>query len=181
MRDVDLSAQHPAAGRSGPPVTRLGAFAYVLAALVVVLDQVSKLWVLGSLHLDERGQIPILPFFRLTLVMNQGVSFGLLRADSPAGRWLLVAAAMTVVVILCAWVRRTERPLFATALGLVIGGALGNNLIDRARIGQVVDFLDFSGLYFPWVFNVADSAISVGVALLLLDSFLPSGLKRSNS
>jgi signal peptidase II len=71
-------------------------------------------------------------------------------------------------------VRRADRPLFATALGLFIGGALGNNLIDRARIGEVVDFLDFSGLYFPWVFNVADSAITVGVMLLLLDSFKPT-------
>lgn len=172
MRDVETPAGQTPARRSPAPVSRLGAFAYVLAALVVVLDQASKLWVLDSLRLGEQGQIPVLPFFRLTLVMNQGVSFGLLRAGG-AGRWLLVAAAMAVVVVLCLWVRRTERPLFATALGLVIGGALGNNLIDRARIGQVVDFLDFSGLYFPWVFNVADSAITVGVALLLLDSFLP--------
>jgi signal peptidase II len=169
MSDLQTSA----APRSGPLVSRLGLFAYLLAALVVLLDQLSKAWVLGGLHLPERGQIDVLPFFRLTMVMNQGVSFGLLRADTPAGRWLLVGAALTVVVFLCGWVRRTERPLLATALGLVIGGALGNNLIDRARIGQVVDFLDFSGLYFPWVFNVADSAITVGVVLLMLDSIFP--------
>jgi signal peptidase II len=164
-----MSDQSPAK----PAVTRLGLFAYVLAAAVVLVDQLSKLWVLNGLHLDERGQIPVLPFFRLTMVMNQGVSFGLLRADNPAGRWFLVIAALTVVLFLVAWVRRTDRPLFAISIGLVIGGALGNNLIDRARLGQVVDFLDFSGLHFPWVFNVADSAISVGVALLLLDSFAP--------
>jgi signal peptidase II len=154
------------------PITPWGLFAYVLAAAVVILDQLSKWWVLNGLHLDERGQIPVLPFFRLTMVMNRGVSFGLMRADTPTGRWLLVGAALIVVIALAAWVRRAERPLFATALGLVIGGALGNNLIDRPRIGHVVDFLDFSGLYFPWVFNVADSAISVGVVLLLLDSFI---------
>jgi signal peptidase II len=152
--------------------TPLGLYAFVLAAAVVILDQLSKWWVLNALHLPERGQIPVLPFFRLTMVMNNGVSFGLLRADTALGRGLLIGAAMLVVIALAAWVRRADRPLFATALGLVIGGALGNNLIDRARIGQVVDFLDFSGLMFPWVFNVADSAISVGVALLLLDSFL---------
>lgn len=157
-----------------PAITRLGLYAYVLAAAVTLLDQLSKAWVLGGLHLAERGQIPLLPFFRLTMVMNPGVSFGLLRAGTPAGRWLLVAAALTVVIGLAIWVRRADRPLFATAVGLVIGGALGNNLIDRARLGEVVDFLDFSGLWFPWVFNVADSAISVGVALLLLDSFLPA-------
>lgn len=157
-----------------PAVTRLGWLAYVLAAAVVILDQLSKAWVLNGLHLAQRGQIPVLPIFRLTMVMNRGVSFGLLRADDPAGRWLLVGAALAVVVVLAAWVRLADRPLFATALGLVIGGALGNNLIDRARLGEVVDFLDFSGLCFPWVFNVADSAITVGVALLLLDSFAPA-------
>ena len=156
-----------------PAVTRLGRLAYVLAAAVVILDQLSKAWVLNGLHLAQRGQIQVLPIFRLTMVMNRGVSFGLLRADDPFGRWLLVGAALAVVTILAVWVRRADRPLFATALGLVIGGALGNNLIDRARLGEVVDFLDFSGLYFPWVFNLADSAITVGVALLLLDSFMP--------
>ena len=152
--------------------TPLGLYAYVLTAAVVIVDQLSKWWVLNGLHLEARGQIPVLPVFRLTMVWNRGVSFGLMRADSQAGRWLLVAAALAVVVALVAWVRRADRPLFATALGLVIGGALGNNLIDRARMGEVVDFLDFSGLMFPWVFNVADSAISVGVALLLIDSFI---------
>ena len=152
-------------------VSPLGLYAYVLAAVIVVVDQISKFWVVDGLHLADKGQIAVLPFFRLTMVMNQGVSFGLLRADGPLGRWLLVGAALAVVVGLVAWVRRADRPLFAAAIGLVIGGALGNNLIDRARIGRVVDFLDFSGLYFPWVFNVADSAITIGVVLLLLDSF----------
>ena len=154
--------------------TPLGLYAYVLAAVVVIIDQLSKWWVLNGLHLPERGQIPVLPVFRLTMVMNPGVSFGLLRADTALGRGLLIGAALLVVIALAVWVRRADRPLFATALGLVMGGALGNNLIDRARIGEVVDFLDFSGLMFPWVFNVADSAISIGVVLLLIDSFMGS-------
>ena len=157
-----------------PAVTPLGIYAYVLAAVVVILDQLSKWWVMDVAHLDLKGQIPVLPFFRLTLVMNRGVSFGLLRADNPTGRWILVGAALLVVIALVAWARKADRPLFATALGLVIGGALGNNLIDRARLGQVVDFIDVSALYFPWVFNVADSAITVGVILLLWDSFFPA-------
>jgi signal peptidase II len=151
--------------------TPLGLYALALAAAVTILDQLSKWWVLNVLDLPERGSIPVLPFFRLTMVMNRGVSYGLLRAQTDVQRYLLVGAAALVVLALIAWVRRADRPLFATAIGLVIGGALGNNLIDRLRIGQVVDFLDFSGLGFPWVFNVADSAISVGVALLLFDSF----------
>jgi signal peptidase II len=155
-------------------VSRKGLFAYILAAVVLVLDQASKLWVLNGLHLPQKGEIPVLSFFKLTMVMNQGVSFGLLRADGPLGRWLLVGAALAVVVGLVIWVRKADRWLFAVAVGLIIGGALGNNLIDRARIGEVVDFLDFSGLYFPWVFNVADSAITVGVVLLLLDSLAPA-------
>lgn len=164
-----------------PAVTPWGLFAYVLAALTTIVDQLSKWWVLDVAHLDQKGQIPVLPIFRLTMVMNRGVSFGLLRADNPTGRWLLVGAAAFVVVCLVVWVRRADRPLFATAIGLVIGGALGNNLIDRARIGQVVDFLDFSGLHFPWVFNIADSAITVGVILLLWDSFFPGKSQASET
>jgi signal peptidase II len=159
-----------------PPVSRLGFYAYALAGVVVLLDQLSKAWALNVMQLDRRGPVDVLPFFRLTLVENRGVSFGLLRADGPFGRWALVAGALVVVIALIVWVRRADRPLLAAALGLVIGGALGNNLIDRIRIGRVIDFLDFSGLYFPWVFNVADSAISLGVALLLLDSLI--GTKR---
>jgi signal peptidase II len=166
------------------PFSPLGLYAYVLAAAVVVVDQLSKWWVVDGLHLHERGQIPVLSFFRLTDVGNIGVSYGLLRAETDLQRWLLIAAAALVVGVLAVWVRRADRLLFATALGFVIGGAVGNNLIDRPRLHQVVDFLDFSGLGFPWVFNVADSAISVGVVLLLLDSVFgpkPAREKRAES
>lgn len=84
-------------------------------------------------------------------------------------RWLLAAFSAAVAVGLIVWARRIGRPLLSVAIGLIIGGAVGN-LIDRVRWGAVADFLNFSGLHFPWVFNVADSAITVGVALLLLDS-----------
>ncbi|MGZ8363737.1 MAG: signal peptidase II [Caulobacteraceae bacterium] len=144
--------------------------AYALAATVVILDQLSKFWVLNILHLGERHQIEVLPFFKLTMVWNQGVSFGLLRANHDVMRWALVAFAIVVIAALAVWTWRQTRTVMALALGLIIGGAVGNNLIDRVRFGAVVDFLDFSPI-FPWVFNVADSAITIGVLILLLDAF----------
>jgi len=156
----------------GIHVTRHGWMAYAIAAAVLVLDQLSKFWVLDVLRLEEGRPIEVLPFFRLSMVWNKGVSFGLFRADTDSMRWVLVGFAVVVVLALLWWAGRQTRRLPALALGLIIGGALGNNLIDRVRFGSVADFLDFSGLYFPWVFNVADSGITVGVVLLLLDSFL---------
>jgi signal peptidase II len=153
--------------------TRWGGMAYAIAAAVIVLDQLSKFWILDLLKLQDRGSIRVLPVFQLTMVWNPGVSFGLMRADTQSGRWILVAFAAAIVTALAFWARRLERPLTAVALGFVMGGAIGNNLIDRVRFGAVADFLDFHALWFPWVFNVADSAISIGVGLLLLDSFLP--------
>ena len=152
-------------------VTRWGLIAYAIALAVIVLDQIVKFWVLNVAQLQDKGPIRLLPVFQLTMVWNPGVSFGLLRADSPFGRWVLVVFAAAVVAALAYWARRVDRTLTAVALGLVMGGAVGNNLIDRVRYGAVADFLDFHRLYFPWVFNVADSAISIGVALLLFDSF----------
>jgi signal peptidase II len=156
-----------------PWVTRWGAVSFLVAGVTIILDQLSKFWVLYGLRLPERQTVEVLPFFHLTMVWNQGISFGLLRADTDLKRILLTAAALAIVAALVAWARRMSRPVLAFAVGLMLGGALGNNLIDRIRIGQVVDFLDFHPL-FPWVFNVADSAINVGVALLLLDMYLES-------
>jgi len=151
-------------------VSRQGWMAYGLAVLVVILDQISKAWILG-LNLGPDGFIQVAPFFRLRLVWNPGVSFGLLAASGP-GRWLLVLFAAAVVAGVGAWARGLTRPLTAVALGLIMGGALGNNIIDRVRWGKVTDFLDFSALGFPWIFNLADAAINVGVAVLLLEVLL---------
>ena len=141
-------------------VSRLGALAYGLAAVIIAVDQLTKWWILEVVRLPERLSIPVLPIFDLTMVWNRGVSFGLLRAEQDFQRWLLVAFSIGVAVALALWVRKADRPWFATAVGLVIGGAVGN-VIDRIRFGAVADFLDFSALYFPYVFNVADAAISV--------------------
>lgn len=154
-------------------VTRLGVWAYALALAVLVLDQLSKFWVLEVFELEARRSVEILPVFSLSMVWNRGVSFGLMQAEVDWARWGLAVFSAGVALALALWARRVKRPLLAGALGLVIGGAVGN-LIDRVRFGAVADFLDFSGLgFFPWVFNVADSAITVGVLLLVLDSLMP--------
>ena len=160
-------------------------FGLILAGIVFVLDQVSKNLVLGPMDFSPAGcleyglgcrHIEMTPIFDLTMVWNRGVSFGMLRADSEIGRWLLVLLSIAIAGIFLWWLRGATRRLTGWALGFVIGGALGN-MIDRIRFGAVADFLDFNGLWFPWVFNVADVAINVGAGLLLLD-FLVHGEKK---
>ena len=144
---------------------RLG---YGIAALVFVLDQAVKYWVLHIIDLPARGTIPLLPFFRLTYVGNPGVSMGLFRADSEFARWLLVGGTAAIAIVVALWIGREKARPDVIALGLVLGGALGN-IVDRVRFGYVVDFLHFfAGNASFWVFNVADAAISCGVLLLLI-------------
>lgn len=152
-------------------ITRLGWTAYAIAAATVVLDQISKLWVLGILGREQGASLPLMGPVHLTMVHNYGMSFGLLRG-ADWGRWLLIGFSVLVVIGLAWWARKATKLLPTVGIGMIIGGAVGNNLIDRVLYGYVVDFIDVSRLYFPWVFNVADSGISIGVALLLLDSFL---------
>ena len=139
-----------------------------IAVPVLVLDQVAKWWI-RVVVMDPPVDIEVTPFFKLVLAWNRGISFSLFRSDSPAGPWIFVAVALAVVAGLVVWLARLDRAWPAVALGLVIGGALGN-VVDRIRFHAVVDFLYFhwEEYYFP-TFNVADSAISVGVALLVLD------------
>jgi signal peptidase II len=152
-------------------ISRLAVMAFVFALIVVVLDQATKAWVISGLDLREVSRVEIWPpIFNFSWVENRGVSFGLF-GDGSA-RWFLSAFSIAVAGALGWWALRADRRLLITAIGLIMGGALGN-VIDRVRFGFVVDFLDFSGTgVFPWVFNVADSAITVGVVLLILDSLL---------
>ncbi|HEX3886888.1 MAG TPA: signal peptidase II [Phenylobacterium sp.] len=159
-------------------ITKLGWMALALAVVVVVADQAVKYWILQVLRLQEGQSVPFFGPIRLTGVWNPGVSFGFLQAQHELMRWLLAAFSVVVAVILAAWVRATERPLFAVAIGLVMGGAVGN-VIDRIRIGAVADFIDASQLYFPWIFNLADSAISIGICLLLVDMLRQDGRNRA--
>lgn len=140
---------------------------YALAAAVLLADQASKYWVLDVLQLDQRPGIDVTSFFRLTFVGNAGVSMGMLQADSDLGRWLLTFITAGIAVAVALWLRREKHAVDVAALGLVLGGAMGN-IIDRVRFGHVVDFLHFFWeQYSFWVFNVADAAITVGVLLLL--------------
>jgi signal peptidase II len=154
--------------------TRLGGAAFGLAGLVIVIDQALKAWILDGLNLPSLASVPFLGPVRLTMVWNQGVSFGLLRADHDLARWALTGLSLVVAATLAWWARNATRPFMGLGLGLVMGGAIGN-AIDRFRFGAVVDFVDVTQLMFPWVFNLADSAICVGVALLLLDSVRKDG------
>jgi signal peptidase II len=148
---------------------------YALAAIVLILDQISKYWVLNIIRLPEIGGIDVLPFFRLTFVGNIGVSMGLLPADSDLARWLLTSATAAIALAVALWLRREKNAVDIIALGLVLGGALGN-IIDRARFGYVVDFLHFFWAEHSfYIFNLADSAITLGVILLLARAlFTPS-------
>jgi signal peptidase II len=152
-------------------IPRIAYAAYGFALLVIVIDQLTKAWVLSGLDLREVGRVQVWPpVFNITWVENRGVSFGLF-GDGSA-RWLLSLFSVVVAGVLAWWATKADRRLLITAIGLVMGGAIGN-VVDRIRFGFVVDFLDFSGTgVFPWVFNVADSAITVGVVLLILDSLL---------
>lgn len=153
------------------PISRPGVLAYALATVVIVLDQAIKAWILGGLGLAIGAPRPVWGPLRLTLVENPGVSFGLFQSDASWTRWALAAFSLVVALALALWARRAERPFTGLALGLIIGGAIGN-FIDRVRTGVVVDFLDVTALYFPWVFNLADSAITVGIVLLLAEGLL---------
>ncbi len=148
-----------------------------LALAVLAADQASKYAILHGLDLPEHGIIPILPpLLDFAMTWNHGVTFGLLQAGHGAGQAVLAAVALAVVAGLLVWLRRAETTTTALALGAIAGGALGN-VVDRARFGMVVDFVHVHWANFdpfPFVFNLADSAIVLGVGLLLLESLLPA-------
>ncbi len=144
---------------------------YFLAiAAVIVADQWLKFWMLDEWDLLSGTIHEITPFFNLVLVWNPGVSFGLFATGSDASRWLLIGITSAVSVGLFVWLLRAQTHWLRSAIVLVIGGAVGN-IIDRFIYGAVVDFLDFHVMGYHWpVFNLADSCICVGVAMLLWDS-----------
>jgi lipoprotein signal peptidase len=141
--------------------------------VVLIADQASKWWILDVLQLQGIGRIDLLPVLSLTMVWNQGVTFGMFKADGQLGAMLLAGVAAVIVVALGVWLRRAETRLVAVALGAIAGGAIGN-VLDRIRFGAVVDFIHFHVAGWSWyVFNVADAAIVCGVAALVLDGLRP--------
>jgi signal peptidase II len=152
---------------------RLGIIA---AVVVLALDQASKLWLLRVFDIGHRGSVKLAPFFDLVLAWNPGISFGWFQNDSPTAQIVLMLVKAVAVLILALWMARSRTLVATLALGLIIGGAVGN-AIDRFAYGAVVDFALFhvqiGGNTFNWyVFNLADVAIVAGVAALLYDSFL---------
>lgn len=139
----------------------------LIAAAVLILDQVSKLAILDLMQPPRT--IEVLPVFNIVLAFNRGVSFSMFAGHDDAPL-LLSGVAVVLVAALLWWLRSAEHALTRTAIGLVVGGAVGN-LIDRLRYGAVVDFLDvhWGGWHWP-AFNVADSAITVGALLLMCDA-----------
>jgi len=151
-----------------------------LAVVAAVLDQATKWWIVQVVMQPPRV-IPITPFFNLVMGWNKGVSFGFLGGESGYNSWIFIGIAVVIIGFLGFWMRRAETHLTASAIGLVIGGAVGN-VIDRLHAGAVADFLDFhiAGYHWP-AFNLADSMIFVGAAALILDSlFRPPERPKNN-
>lgn len=148
------------------------AIGYGLAAGVFVLDRLSKWWLLGGFDLAAKSPVEIFPFFNLTLVWNRGISLGLFQMEGEGGRFLLIALTAAITALVAAWLWRAEKLHLALALGLVMGGAVGN-IWDRLQYGAVADFLHFHlGSLSFYIFNLADAAITVGVAILIFDALL---------
>jgi signal peptidase II len=142
-----------------------------LAALVAALDQLSK-WIIVAHVMNPPVQIEVTSFFNLVLAHNRGVSFGMFAAGSELGKWILVGLALMISGFLVRWLFQSSSPFSIIALGLILGGAVGN-VIDRVLIGAVVDFLDFHAFGTHWpAFNVADTTIFLGAAGLIFESFL---------
>ena len=148
-------------------------FGFSVALIVFALDQLAKWVVAGPLHLREVMQITILPIFNLTWTENNGISLGLFNATTEVGRWMLVAVTSAIAIGVAVWIGREKHRWDQAALGLILGGALGN-ILDLVRHGYVVDFADLHfGAFRPFlVFNVGDAAISIGVVILLVRAFL---------
>ncbi|WP_022685094.1 signal peptidase II [Sphingomonas phyllosphaerae] len=146
----------------------------LVAAIVFAVDQLVKWLVTGPMQIDFLGAYrTLLPIFDLRFTKNEGVSLGMLRAETDTTRWLLVVFTAAIAVAVAVWMFREKKRADQLALGLVLGGAIGN-ILDRIRLGYVVDFADLHfGEWRPFlVFNVADAAISIGVLILLVRALL---------
>lgn len=155
---------------------------YLLACLIVTIDQLTKYWISSVFSYGET--LELLPVLNLTLVHNMGAAFSFLSDAGGWQRWFFAIVSLVVSLVLVVWLYRlpARQTLLATALALVLGGAVGN-LWDRVVLGYVVDFIDFYYQNHHWpAFNVADAAITLGAVLLILESFLaPKKVSESNN
>jgi lipoprotein signal peptidase len=166
-------------------MSRFAGRGIVLAVVLLVLDQLSKWWVLEVIRLPEVRNIPVLTLgpvgLDLTMVWNRGVTFGMFSGEGAWNHVILAVVALAVAVLLLRWLWRAETGLVGLALGAVIGGAVGN-VIDRFRFAAVVDFVDVHGWGWHWyVFNVADAAIVCGVLALVADALIRPESKRKEA
>jgi len=149
----------------------------IAAALALIADQGSKLFMLYGavfVHMPPRGSVPVLPFFNLVMVWNPGISYGLFPASGRLGTWVLIGLSVAAIIVLSWLLWRASSRALAIGYGLIIGGAIGNNLIDRVIYGQVADFFHFYGFGYDWyVFNIADLAITLGAMAILYDVLQP--------
>ena len=151
-----------------------------VALLTLLVDQGNKAWMLYVYDIGAKQTVTLTPFFDLVLVWNKGISYGLLPQDTAAGRFGLITFAAVASLALIVWLSRITTPLTAVAIGLIIGGAVGN-AIDRAVYGAVADFFALHAFGFEWyVFNIADVAIVAGVIGLLYDSLFGGHKKAGN-
>jgi len=147
------------------PVLRIG---LIIATIAVVIDQAFKIQMVEYMASHPYG-IDVTSFFRLVMVWNSGVSFGMF-AGGETTRWILIALSLAICLVLVVWMARATQKLLGYALGLVLGGALGN-IIDRLHYGRVADFFDVDLIFMRWpAFNIADMAIVGGVLLMLVQS-----------
>jgi len=163
--------------QDGAAVRQWSGWRWLPVTLAVIgVDQLIKAWIVG--HLTLNGTVRLLPVLDITLTYNRGAAFSFLADASGWQKWLFAGLAVAVAAGIVLWLKRLNgrtQWTLCLSLTLILGGALGN-LIDRLRIGHVVDFIlaHWHRVYFPWAFNVADSAITVGAALLLIDAWLES-------
>ena len=152
---------------------------FAIAFIALLIDQAYKWWMLYVYDIAARGLVTITPFFDITLVWNKGISYGLFQQESATGRYVLIGIILCIAVVLVIWLMQARNYIMAVAMGLVLGGAVGN-VVDRIYYGAVADFFSFHYRGFNWyVFNLADIWVVAGAALLIYDS-VRNDAQRSN-
>jgi len=153
----------------------------ILAGLIVIADQITKYY--ATLELKMYKAVAVMPMFNFTLMHNEGAAFSFLSDAGGWQRWFFTVISLVVSIVLVFWIKKLkpEEKFQAMAFSLILGGAVGN-LIDRVRFGYVVDFIEIYYHQYSWpAFNIADSAITIGVIILIIDTLFPNFFKKNNS